>query len=219
MSTERREYVPIAWMEPLTIPSNFMRISEWADKPLFGLLTSATQGIGWRAATGTPSAGCTTHSQFRRPEGPGQCSSPSRAGGAGCQSGARRDLGRPVRLGLMPMSLRKVHRALDRAEDQLCRRAPLAPPRSALNTCSAFMRRLGHLCSMPGALECEQRLKISACGYSKGPAGRLGSARRACKRTDGHWLRAEARARRQRNQPPGAGPSGRGRSSIRPLRI
>lgn len=40
-SSERREYVPIAWMEPPVIPSNLVRIIENATKPLFGLLTSA----------------------------------------------------------------------------------------------------------------------------------------------------------------------------------
>ena len=41
VSSERREYIPIAWMEPPVIPSSLVRIVENASKPLFGLLTSA----------------------------------------------------------------------------------------------------------------------------------------------------------------------------------
>ena len=41
VSSERREYVPIGWLEPPVIPSNLVRIVENANKPLFALLTSA----------------------------------------------------------------------------------------------------------------------------------------------------------------------------------
>jgi len=41
VSSERREYVPIGWLEPPAIPSNKVRIAEGATKPLFALLTSA----------------------------------------------------------------------------------------------------------------------------------------------------------------------------------
>ena len=41
VSSERREYIPIAWMEPPVIPSSLVRIVENASTPLFGLLTSA----------------------------------------------------------------------------------------------------------------------------------------------------------------------------------
>jgi len=41
VSSERREYVPIGWLEPPVIPSNLVRIMKGATLPLFGLLTSA----------------------------------------------------------------------------------------------------------------------------------------------------------------------------------
>lgn len=41
VSSERREYIPIAWMEPPVIPSNLVRVIQNATLPLFGLLTSA----------------------------------------------------------------------------------------------------------------------------------------------------------------------------------
>lgn len=41
VSSERREYVPIGWLEPPVVPSNLVRVLEGATKPTFALLTSA----------------------------------------------------------------------------------------------------------------------------------------------------------------------------------
>jgi hypothetical protein len=41
VSSERREYVPIGWMEPPVIPSDLVFVLNDATLPLFGLLTSA----------------------------------------------------------------------------------------------------------------------------------------------------------------------------------
>ena len=41
VSSEKREYIPIAWLEPPIIPSNKIRIVPHATKPLFAILTSA----------------------------------------------------------------------------------------------------------------------------------------------------------------------------------
>ena len=46
VSSERREYVPIGWLEPPVIPSNLVRIMENASKPVFALLTSAMH-VSW----------------------------------------------------------------------------------------------------------------------------------------------------------------------------
>ena len=40
VSSERREYVPIGWLQPPTIPSNLIRIIDKADLWDFGLITS-----------------------------------------------------------------------------------------------------------------------------------------------------------------------------------
>lgn len=40
VSSERREYVPIAWLQPPTIPSNLVRVVAGADLWHFGILTS-----------------------------------------------------------------------------------------------------------------------------------------------------------------------------------
>ena len=41
VSSERREYVPIGWLEPPTVPSDLVFVLQGATKPLFALLTSA----------------------------------------------------------------------------------------------------------------------------------------------------------------------------------
>ena len=41
VSSERREYVPIGWLEPPIVPSNLVRVLKGATKPTFALLTSA----------------------------------------------------------------------------------------------------------------------------------------------------------------------------------
>ena len=48
VSSERREYIPIGWLDPPVIPSNLVRIIENANKPLFALLTSAMH-MAWLA--------------------------------------------------------------------------------------------------------------------------------------------------------------------------
>ena len=70
VSSERREYVPIGWLEPPVIPSDLVFIVEDASKPLFALLTSAThmawlRHIGGRLKSDyrTPLVSCTTLSR------------------------------------------------------------------------------------------------------------------------------------------------------------
>ena len=41
VSSERREYVPIGWLEPPTVPSDLVFVLQDATKPVFALLTSA----------------------------------------------------------------------------------------------------------------------------------------------------------------------------------
>lgn len=41
VSSERREYLPIGWLEPPVIPSNLVKVLLGADKPMFAVLTSA----------------------------------------------------------------------------------------------------------------------------------------------------------------------------------
>ena len=51
VSSERREYVPLGWLEPPTIPSNLVRILENATLTHFALLTSAMH-MAWLRCVG-----------------------------------------------------------------------------------------------------------------------------------------------------------------------
>ena len=52
MSSERREYAPIGWLEPPAIPSNKLRLLEDASLTDFALLTSMMHMAWMRAVTG-----------------------------------------------------------------------------------------------------------------------------------------------------------------------
>ena len=52
VSSERREYVPIGWLEPPAIPSNLVRVLENASLPTFALLTSAMHMAWMRTVAG-----------------------------------------------------------------------------------------------------------------------------------------------------------------------
>ena len=52
VSSERREYVPIGWLEPPAIPSNLVRVLENASLSTFALLTSAMHMAWMRTVAG-----------------------------------------------------------------------------------------------------------------------------------------------------------------------
>ena len=129
--------MPIGWLEPPVIPSDLVFIIENASKPLFALLTSAMhmawlRNIGGRlkAAIATPSASCTT--PFRCPLSPRNDCNASHltdavlAARAAHPDATLADLYDPD---LMPVELRKAHRALDGAVDRLYRRSPFSSDR------------------------------------------------------------------------------------------
>ncbi len=72
VSSERREYVPIGWLKPPTIPSNLVHTVPDATLSDFALITSwctwrgcATSADGLRTITGIPSVSSTTRSPGR----------------------------------------------------------------------------------------------------------------------------------------------------------
>ena len=127
VSSERREYVPIGWAEPPTIPSNLVRIILGATLPLFALLTSAIH-MAWLRHIGGR-----LESRYRYSIGLVYNTFPPSPPGAdlarlapladavltarAAHPGATlADLYDPD---LMPADLRRAHRALDRAVDRL----------------------------------------------------------------------------------------------------
>ncbi|MDE2832238.1 MAG: class I SAM-dependent DNA methyltransferase, partial [Gemmatimonadota bacterium] len=132
VSSERREYVPIGWLEPPVIPSNLVRIMENASKPLFGLLTSAMhvswlRYIGGRLKSDYRYSIGLVYNTFPLPPIP-----PERlqrltpyaeavlTARTAHPNATLADLYDPD---LMPVNLRKAHQALDRAVDRLYRRS------------------------------------------------------------------------------------------------
>ncbi len=137
VSSERREYVPIGWLEPPVIPSNLVRVLENATLGDFALLTSAMhmawlRHIGGRLESRYRYSIGLVYNTFPMPpdgadlsrlERPAQAVLDARAVHPGATLA---DLYDPD---LMPPNLRRAHQALDRAVDRLYRRTGFASER------------------------------------------------------------------------------------------
>ena len=137
VSSERRDYVPIGWLEPPTIPSNLVRILENATLTHFALLTSAMhmawlRHIGgrlksdYRYSIGLvyntfPMSDSWTDNDKLEPLA--QAVLDARAAHP---NATLADLYDPD---LMPPNLRRAHRSLDRAVDRLYRSRGFASER------------------------------------------------------------------------------------------
>ena len=137
VSSERREYAPIGWLEPLTIPSNLVRVLENASLTDFALLTSAMhmawlRHIGGRLESRYRYSIGLVYNTFPLPpqdakltklEPLAQAVLDARAAHPGATLAALYDPD------LMPPNLRKAHTALDRAVDRLYRPGGFASER------------------------------------------------------------------------------------------
>ncbi len=133
VSSERREYLPIGWLEAPTIPSNLLRVLSNATLLDFAILTGAThmswlRYIGGRLKSDYRYSVGLVYNTFPRPritsqdrerlEALAQAVLDARAEHPGATLA---DLYDPD---LMPPNLRKAHKALDTAVDRLYRPAP-----------------------------------------------------------------------------------------------
>jgi len=137
VSSERREYVPIGWLEPPTIPSNLVRVIENATLSDFALLTSAMhmawlRHIGGRLKSDYRYSIGLVYNTFPLPsegtklsklEPLAQAVLDARTAHPGATLA---DLYDPD---LMPPNLRKAHTTLDRAVDRLYRPGGFASER------------------------------------------------------------------------------------------
>ena len=137
VSSERREYVPIGWLEPPTIPSNLVRVIENATLSNFALLTSAMhmawlRHIGGRLKSDYRYSIGLVYNTFPLPpedaklaklEPLAQAVLDARAAHPGATLADLYDTD------LMPPTLRKTHQALDRAVDRLYRPGGFASER------------------------------------------------------------------------------------------
>ena len=129
VSSERRDYAPIAWLEPPVIPSNLVRILENATLADFALLTSSMhmawlRHIGGRLKSDYRYSIGLVYNTFPLPPKEADLSSREPLAQAVLDARAAHpdatlaDLYDPD---LMPVNLRRAHQALDRAVDRLYR--------------------------------------------------------------------------------------------------
>ena len=137
VSSERREYVPVGWLEPSTIPSDLVFVLQNATLANFALLTSAMhmawlRHIGGRLKSDYRYSIGLVYNTFPMPpkgadwsrlEPLAQAVVDARAAHPGATLA---DLYDPD---LMPPNLRRAHQALDRAVDRLYRRTGFASER------------------------------------------------------------------------------------------
>ena len=137
VSSERREYAPIGWLQPPVIPSNKLRLLTNATLADFALLTSAMHMAWMRAVTGRLESRYmysigVVYNTFPMPPKDANPSGLDRLAQAVLDARAMHpdatlaNLYDPV---LMPPKLRRAHQALDHAVDRLYRRSGFASER------------------------------------------------------------------------------------------
>ena len=150
VSSERREYAPIGWLEPPVIPSNKLRLLANATLSDFALLTSAmhmawTRYIGGRLKSDYQYSVGVNYNTFPLPPkeldlsrlGPlAQAVLDARASHSGATLA---DLYDPD---LMPPNLLRAHQAIDRAVDRLYRRARFASERERVEHLFAVYEKM-----------------------------------------------------------------------------
>jgi hypothetical protein len=151
VSSEERDYVPIAWLKPPTIPSNLVRVLLDADLWHFGILTSAMhmawlRQIGGRLKSDYRYSIGIVYNTFPWPE----ATDPQRAricslAQAVLDTRAQfpgATLADLYDVYAVPWQLRKAHRALDRAVDRLYRSAPFTGDRDRAEHLFGLYERL-----------------------------------------------------------------------------
>ena len=137
VSSERREYAPIGWLEPPVIPSNKLRLLANATLDEFGLLASSMhmawlRHIGGRLKSDYSYSVGINYNNFPMPprdsdlsrlEPPAQAVLDARA------AHSQATLAQLYDPNLMPPRLRRAHQALDRTVDRLYRPAGFASER------------------------------------------------------------------------------------------
>jgi hypothetical protein len=132
VSSERRDYVPIGWLQPPTIPSNLVRVLLDADLWHFGILTSAIhmawlRQIGGRLESRYRYSIGIVYNPFPWPEATDRQRAKIRSLAQAVLNArmqfANSTLADLYDVDAMPPTLRKAHHALDDAVDKLYRSA------------------------------------------------------------------------------------------------
>ena len=150
VSSERREYAPLGWLEPPVVPSNLVRILENASLSDFAILTSAMhmawlRNIGGRLKSDYRYSIGLVYNTFPLPpkdadltplDPLAQAILDARAGHS---DATLADLYDPD---LMPVNLRRAHQALDRAVDRLYRPRTFTSERERVEHLFALYERI-----------------------------------------------------------------------------
>ena len=150
VSSERREYVPIGWLEPPVIPSNKLRLLPNATLADFALLTSAMHMAWMRAVTGRMKSDYmysvgVVYNTFPTPPADADRSRLEPLAQAvldvraAHQDATLADLYDPD---LMPPNLRRAHHGLDRAVDRLYRRTRFTSERERVEYLFMFYEKM-----------------------------------------------------------------------------
>ena len=154
VSSERREYVPIGWLQPPTIPSDLVFVLEGATKPTFALLTSAMhmawlRHIGGRLESRYRYSIGLVYNTFPTPPGWANENADHSALEPLAQAVLDARAAHPDSTlaelydpDLMPPNLRKAHQQLDRAVDRLYRSAAFASERERVEHLFTLYERL-----------------------------------------------------------------------------
>ena len=130
-SSERREYVPIAWLDPPTVPSNSLRLTTKASNSTFALLTSAMhmswlRHVGGRLKSDFRYSIGLVYDTFPLPPGGTKALAKLEALGSEVLEARAEHPDEPLANLydplLMPQNLRRAHRRADVAVDRLYRR-------------------------------------------------------------------------------------------------
>ena len=150
VSSERREYAPIGWLEPPVIPSNKLRLLEDASLADFALLTSAMHMAWMRAITGRLesrymySVGV-VYNTFPVPPKEMDLSPLDPLAQAVLDARAAHPDATLADLydrDLMPVNLRRAHQGLDRAVDRLYRPRKFSSERERVEHLFALYERM-----------------------------------------------------------------------------
>ena len=150
VSSERREYAPIGWLEPPVVPSNLVRILENASLSDFAILTSGMhmawlRNIGGRLKSDYRYSIGLVYNTFPLPPKDADLTSLDPLAQAildaraGHPDATLADLYDPD---LMPVSLRRAHQALDRAVDRLYRPRKFASERERVEHLFALYEQM-----------------------------------------------------------------------------
>jgi hypothetical protein len=152
VSSERRDYIPIGWLAPPTLPSQLVQVILDADHWDFAIVTSRMhmawmRHVGGRLKSDYQYSIGLVYNAFPWPEAPGEDRSNKISALARAVLDARKshpdstlaDLYDPD---TMPTDLRKAHHALDLAVDRLYRKEPFASDRERVEHLFKLYERL-----------------------------------------------------------------------------